>query len=202
MKLSETIERLFEHFGYLVLLIGLPLDAIALPIPPGNTTLAYTGYLVYRGILDWLPASIAALAGAAMGVTITYWIGYKLGMPLTERFGKWLFMKPVHLEKTRAYYEKYGNKLLIVSFFIPGIRQFIGYFLGIIRVPYRTFALYALTGAGLWVSAFIVVGYAFGERWEYVLLLAERYLKYIFIGLGFVLTAMIYVKWRGRTASK
>ncbi|UUZ92484.1 DedA family protein [Paenibacillus sp. P25] len=202
VKFLALVEQLFEQYGYLVLLIGLPLDAIALPIPPGNTTLTYTGYLAYKRTLDLRPAWLAAFAGSALGVLITYGIGYRLGMPLVERFGKWLSMRPEHLEKTRAYYEKYGNRSLIVSFFLPGIRQFIGYFLGIIRVPFRIFALYAFIGAALWVTAFMSIGYAFGEQWQYILLQMERRMKYVLIAAGLILLAVILLKWRKRAVKK
>src|SRR5690606_18002593 len=128
MRLLEEVERLFEQFGYLVLVIGLPLDFIALPIPPGNTTLTLTGYMSYIGSLNLWLALAAALTGALSGVTITYFIGYKLGAPLIEKYGKYLSIKPSTLEKTRSYYNKYGNILLLFAFFLPGIRQFIGYF--------------------------------------------------------------------------
>lgn len=202
MKLLEIVEQLFAQYGYLVLLIGLPLDAIALPIPPGNTTLTYTGYLSFKGILDLFPAMAAAFGGSAVGMTVTYVIGYKIGTPVIERYGKWLFLKPEYLEKTRKYYEKYGNVLLTVSFFMPGLRQFIGYFVGIIRIPYRIFALYAYLGAALWVLVFVGIGYIFGEQWQYVFLLVEEYLKYIFIGLCAVLILFVFIRWRRRIRKK
>jgi len=195
MEILEVIEQLFEQFGYLVLLLGLPLDFIALPIPPGNTTLTYTGYLSYKGILSLIPALIMALAGSILGVTITYFIGYKLGMPLIERYGKWLSINPSSLDKTRSYYEKYGDKLLLIGFFIPGVRQLIGYFTGIIRVPYPYLALYAYTGVGLWVIGFFSIGFIFGEQWQQVLLMIEGYLKYTFWALGFVLLCFFIIKW-------
>ncbi|MGG4102410.1 DedA family protein [Paenibacillus lautus] len=184
MNLFELVEQLFEQYGYLVLLIGLPLDFIALPIPPGNSTLTYTGFLTYKGIIDMVPAVGSAFMGAAMGLTITYILGYKLGMPLIERYGKWLFIKPSLVEKTQAYYNKYGNKLLIICFFIPGVRQFIGYFIGMIRVPYRTVWLYGYTGVASWVLVFFSIGFIFGEQWQYILNVVEHYLKVIFICLG------------------
>ncbi|GAA0382322.1 DedA family protein [Bacillus horti] len=196
MKLLELVEQLFAQYGYLVLLIGLPLDAIALPIPPGNTTLTYTGYLSFKGVLDLLPAIAAAFGGAAIGMTITYWIGYNVGFPLTKRYGKWLSVKLEHLEKTRKNYEKYGNWFLTFSFFMPGIRQFIGYFVGIIRIPFRTFAFYAYLGAALWVLAFVGIGFIFGEQWQYVFSLFEAYLKYIFIGLCVLLAVLGYLRLR------
>lgn len=196
MGVLNWIERMFEQYGYFVLLLGLPVDFIALPLPPGQTTLTYTGYLAFKEVLDFLPALLAGLAGSILGVTITYLIGHFAGAPLLERFGKWIFLKPEHLDKTRRFYKKYGNKMLLISFFVPGVRQFFGYFVGIIRVPYRTFALYAYSGAALWVMAFIGVGFVFGEQWQYAFHIIEKYLKFFFIALGAVLTVFVYVKWR------
>ncbi|MBB6729941.1 DedA family protein [Cohnella zeiphila] len=198
MQLPDLIERLFAHYGYLVLLVGLPLDAIALPIPPGNTTLAYTGYLSYKGVLSLLPAVAAAWIGSILGMTVTYWLGYKLGAPLIDRYGKWLFLKPAYLEKTRRFYGKYGNRLLLFSFFVPGVRQFIGYFAGIVRVPFRTFAVYSYLGSALWVLAFVGVGYAFGEQWEIVFGWVESSLKYISLGACALLGGILLLKWRQR----
>ncbi|MBN2981432.1 MULTISPECIES: DedA family protein [Cohnella] len=196
MELLEYIERLFSQYGYWVLLIGLPLDAIALPIPPGNTTLALTGYLASQRILAWLPALGSAYSGAVIGITATYWLGRKIGAPLVERYGKWLFLKPDHVAKTRKAYDRYGSKVLLFSYFLPGIRQFIGYFAGIIQVPYRSFALYAYTGCALWVSAFFLIGYGFGDQWEIVFGLVERYMKFVFAGLCAAAAVVFGLKWR------
>jgi len=196
LKLLEIVEQLFAQYGYLVLLIGLPLDAIALPIPPGNTTLTYTGYLAYKGVLHWLPAVLSAYAGAIIGMTVTYWIGYKFGQPLFDRYGERLLLKPVHMERTKQAYQKHGNKLLLFSFLMPGVRQFIGYATGIIRVPFRTFALYAYTGAAIWVFLFTGIGFLFGEQWKHVLIWVEQSLLYITIGLGAALAIFVFVKWR------
>ncbi|KKI92855.1 alkaline phosphatase [Bacillus sp. SA1-12] len=194
----EIVEHLFAQYGYFVLLIGLPMELIASPIPPGNSTLAYTGYLSYKKVLDLLPALAAAYSGSVLGITITYWIGNKLGLPLIEKYGKWLFLKPVHLKKTRKAYEKFGNKILLFGFFLPGVRQFNSYFAGIIHVPYRTFALYAYLGAFLWVSTFIGIGYVFGNQWQYVINLIGHFLKFILIILCCTVTIFLVFKWRSR----
>lgn len=194
MELIKLVEELFAQYGYLVLLIGLPLDAIASPIPPGNTTLTYTGYLSFKGILDVLPATAAAFGGAALGMTITYWIGYRLGAPLIERYGKWLMLKPEDVERTSKNYEKYGNLMLTFCFFMPGIRQFMGYFVGIIRIPFRTFAIYAYPGAALWVIVFVGIGYVFGEQWQFVFSLVQEYLKYLLFLFFFTVVLFLIQK--------
>jgi membrane protein DedA with SNARE-associated domain len=198
MKYIELIEHLFAEYGYLVLLIGLPLDMIALPIPPGNTTLTYTGFLAYKGTLNVLLAVGVAYAGAVLGLTITYWMGNKLGIPLVERYGKWLFLKPSHLERTKRSYDKYGKKVLLFSFFIPGVRQFTGYFAGMIRVPFRTFVLYAYSGAALWVVAFVGIGYVFGDQWQFVFRWVQQSLAYLAVLLVAALAGYLLLKWRRR----
>lgn len=198
MNVLDWIQRLFEQYGYFVLLLGLPVDFIALPLPPGQTTLTYTGFLAYKGVLHLGLALLSALIGSMVGVTITYAVGYKIGAPLIDRYGKWIFIKPSYLEKTKRIYNKYGNKMLLLSLFIPGVRQFFGYFTGIIRIPYRTFALYAYAGTAIWVLTFIGIGYLFGEQWQYVISIVDRYLKVIFSVLGVLLAAFLYIKWRKR----
>lgn len=202
MNLIDVVERLFDQYGYYVLLIGLPLDFIALPIPPGNSTLTYTGYLVYLGLLYWLPAYLFALAGAILGVTITYSLGYRFGTPLVDRFGKWLSIHPEFLEKTRRRYDKYGDKLLLYVFFIPGVRQFIGYFIGIIRLPYRTVVTYAYAGTALWVTVFFSIGYVFGEQWKQVFQIVERSLTRTIILLGVVFVLYQLIRWIIRRSLK
>lgn len=196
MNVLDWIELMFEHYGYLVLLLGLPVDFIALPLPPGQTTLTFTGFLAYKGSLHILLALLAGYIGTWIGITITYLIGYNVGARIIHRYGKWFFLNPSHLEKTRQHYERYGNRILLVSFFVPGIRQIFFYFVGIIRIPYRTFALYAYPGAVLWVSFFVGIGYVFGEQWQQVIAWIEKYLLYFFSGVGVVMLVVVYFKWR------
>lgn len=200
LHVIEFVEQLFAKYGYWVLLVGLPLDAIALPIPPGNTTLTYTGYLARQGVVGLLPAAVAAFIGAIIGMTATYAIGYKLGQPLIERYGKWLLLKPEHVEKTRRAYQRHGNKLLLLSYLLPGFRQFIGYFTGIIRVPFRVFALYAYTGAAIWVTVFVGIGYLFSEQWQLAFRWVERSFVYLFIGGCVVLVVRLVIIRRRKRA--
>ncbi|MGQ3479541.1 DedA family protein [Paenibacillus sp. TY11] len=129
-------------------------------------------------------------------------IGYKAGMPVIERYGRWLFLKQELVEKTRRYYDKYGDRLLLVSFFIPGVRQFIGYFIGIIRVPYCKVLLYAYTEGALWVIAFFSIGYFFGEQWQYMFSIIEQYLKFFFIGVAFLAGVWLLVQVRSSRGSR
>lgn len=191
------IEQLFEQYGYLVLFIGLLLDYIALPFP-GQTTLIYAGFLSYKEVLHWLPSMILAFIGSVGGLTVTYFVGNKVGMPFVQRFGKWVFLSNRKMEKTRRWFDKYGIILLLISCFFPGIRQFIGYFSGIVGLPFRKFALYTYTGALIWVVCFISIGTLFGPQWQYVIEVIENNTWIILMVLCGICLLYIGFRWRMR----
>jgi membrane protein DedA with SNARE-associated domain len=78
--------NLLEHYGYWVLFLALMLELIALPLP-GEFIMTYAGLIVYQGKLDWFLSIVVAGTGACVGMTISYWIGYRLGTPFFEKYG-------------------------------------------------------------------------------------------------------------------
>lgn len=194
----DWLADLFEQYGYLLLLLGLPLDFIALPIPPAQTTITLAGYMSYAGEVRWWLAWPAAFAGSVIGITCTYGIGYAAGSKLLDRFGARIGITQERLEKTRGAYEKHGNKLLFINFFIPGLRQFTGYSVGMIRIPFRTFSMYAYPGVALWTGTFFAIGFFFGEQWEIVFGFVERFIKIIVIIAVAILAVALFVQWLRR----
>lgn len=195
MELLEKIQHLFGSYGYSVLFFGLLLEFIALPFP-GETTMAYAGYLSYKGQLDFGILAILAFLGTTIGMTITYFIGAKAGLPFIVRYGKWFLFKQDKLDKTQKWFAKYGNVLIFIGYFIPGVRHFTGYFAGIAAVPFRKFALYAYSGALFWVVLFLGIGKVFGPQWNAVFHLAHQYAAYIVAGIGLLLIAAVLYRYR------
>ncbi|WP_058304503.1 DedA family protein [Gorillibacterium timonense] len=177
------VEKLFEIYGYGVLFAGLFLEFIALPFP-GETTLTYSGYLSYKGILHLAPVIGIGFIGTSLGMTLTYWIGRSAGMPFLNKYGKWILLTPAKLLKTRRWFLRYGPKLLFIGYFIPGVRHFTGYLSGIMGIPFRTFILYTYLGALFWVASFAFLGFGFGPRWESVFHLIELHGWKVFVVLG------------------
>lgn len=187
----KWIQELFAAYGYNVLFFGLLLEFIALPFP-GETTMAFAGFLSYTGRLDFLTLVVVAFAGTTVGMTITYFIGLKAGLPFIQRYGKWFLFSPAKLEKTQHWFERYGSFLISIGYFIPGVRHFTGYFAGIIALPFRKFALYAYGGALVWVIIFLGIGKVFGPQWMGIFHLFEVYALWIVSGVA-ALAALIAV---------
>ena len=138
------ITDLLNQFGYIVLYILLTLELMALPFP-GELLMTYCGFLVFKGNLNYIVSIIFSTAGVITGITISYFIGKKLGI--------------------NTFY-RYGYGLLIIACFIPGIRHITGYFSGITKMPYKKFAINSYLGAVIWSTTFISLGKVFGYNYD------------------------------------
>lgn len=159
------LTELFNNYGYIVLFLSLALELIAFPTP-GETLMTYCGFLVFQGRLNWGISIIVAALGVISGITISYFIGHSLGTPFLKKYGSYIHFEPEKLDKTSKWFEKYGNGILVVAYFIPGIRHITGYFSGITKIPFKKFALNAYIGAFIWTATFISLGKILGSNWE------------------------------------
>ncbi|WP_379127624.1 DedA family protein [Paenibacillus sp. sgz500958] len=192
MEMLKWIQELFADYGYSVMFFGLLLEFVALPFP-GETTMAFAGFLSYTGKMDFTTLAITAFAGTTVGMTTTYFIGLKAGMPFIQKYGKWILFSPAKLEKTQIWFEKYGSVLVFIGYFVPGVRHFTGYFSGITALPFRKFAGYAYTGALFWVLLFLGIGRIFGPQWMGIFHLFERYAIWVIAGgISLVLLIVLY----------
>lgn len=193
-----TLTTWLEQYGYGTLFIALFLEMLALPLP-GEMIMSYTGLFVFEGKLNGLLSILSAGAGVTAGITLSYWIGYKLGQPFLKKYGHRVHLGEEQLARMNKWFEKYGDKLLFLAYFIPGVRHITGYFCGATRMPFRKYATYAYTGAIFWVSLFISLGRVLGPKWEVYHQTVNRYMI-IFGVASAVLTLLIYVfrKYRQR----
>lgn len=184
----EWISGLFEQYGYFVLFLGLLAESLALPFP-GELAMAISGHMINYGSFNLTLIVLCSFIGAITGTLITYGLGYKLGTPFFEKYGKYFFMKPERISKIAAWFDKYGNKLILVSYFIPGLRHFTGYVSGILKVRLSTLLIYNSLGGIIWVFFYVTVGRLLGEQIEHLLHLISQYsIAALFIvGMGIVL---------------
>ena len=181
------------QYGYLAIFCLLILGIVGLPVPD-ETLLTFTGYLVFKGHLSLPLAFTAALAGSASGISISYWLGRTFGLKLIHRYGKYLRIREEHIDRAHAFFERAGHWSLTFGYFVPGVRHFTAYAAGIAGLEPPLFALFAYSGAVLWVSAFLTLGYLLGDRWKAVEGQIHNYLLQVTIGVALVLLA--YLAWR------
>ncbi|MDR6999219.1 VTT domain-containing protein [Neobacillus niacini] len=184
---------LFEQHSYLILFIGIFLELMALPIS-GEFLMSYAGYFVFQGKMNYILALLTVFLAGGAGITATYWIGRAGGYKLIERYGKYIHLGPERYKKTAAWFERSGSKLLVIAYFIPGIRHFTGYISGISRMPFRKFFIPAYIGSFLWGLCFITLGKVLGPRWQVFHQAASKY--FIIFIIIFAVLLVAYLLYR------
>ena len=153
------------NYGYAALYVLLVLGIVGLPVPD-ETLLTLTGYMVFNGTLHFVPSFTWAFLGTVSGITISYSIGRIGGSRFLHRFGGRLHIRPESIDRVHTWFNKWGHWSLTIGYFVPGIRHVIAIVAGTSGLEYRTFALFAYTGAFFWTAIFITAGYYLGERWQ------------------------------------
>jgi len=132
------------------------------PFLPGDSLLFAAGSIA---ALPNSPLRLGLLfpllsSAAILGDTVNYWVGHWFGPKAFNRDGR--FLKKKYLDKTTAFYDKYGAQTIVLARFVPIVRTFAPFVAGIGRMPYRRFIFFNVAGAILWNFLLLGAGYLFG----------------------------------------
>lgn len=165
--LSVLTQFISEHgtsvYGFLFCIIFMETGVVIMPLLPGDSLLFAIGLISSTtgeiNIFYIIPLLVIA---ALIGDNVNYFIGKKFGdfIQSKERI---LFLKKEHIEETEKYFEKNGGKTIILARFIPIIRTVAPFVAGAGEMRYRTFLMYCISGAILWVTSITLLGYFLGN---------------------------------------
>jgi membrane-associated protein len=131
---------------------------------PGDSLLFTLGLFIARGDINqplWLACvltSIAAIAGNQVG----YHIGKAAGPRIFNRPDSRLFRRE-YVDKTNAFFERYGARAIVLARFVPIVRTFITVTAGVGRMNYRVYTTYTVIGGVLWAAGITILGHSLGH---------------------------------------
>lgn len=131
---------------------------------PGDSLLFTVGLLIAQDKISYslwfccVVLTIAALIGNACGYTI----GAKAGPSIFQREKSRIF-KPEYVDRTHAFFEKYGNRAVVLARFVPIVRTFITVMAGVGQMGLRRFMTYTTIGGVLWASGVTILGNYLGR---------------------------------------
>ena len=133
---------------------------------PGDSLLFTIGLAIQTPSLIDLHVNIVAACAmltvaAFLGNVVGYEIGRAVGRPLYSRGGR--LLKPEHFDKAHAFFEKHGNKAIVLARFVPIVRTFITAVAGVAGMDRRRFFTYSFIGALLWATGVTLMGYFLGQ---------------------------------------
>ncbi|NLI91305.1 MAG: DedA family protein [Peptococcaceae bacterium] len=153
---------------------------------PDEVLMTFVGYQVTKGNMVYSLAIATAFFGATVGITFSYMLGYKLGLPFLKKYGPKVNITEEKIEKTHQLFLRYGSIWIFIGYFIPGVRHINGYLAGIGNMGLRKFGIFAYSGALIWSFTFITLGYNLGEQWYVIRRITTHYWKYGFAALIFL----------------
>jgi membrane protein DedA with SNARE-associated domain len=191
--ISDLISGLFEwiqSLGYFGIMIGLMLEVI-----PSEIVLAFGGYLVSQGQINFFGAVVFGTIGGVIAQIFVYWIGRYGGRPVLEKYGKYIFISKKHIDHSEEWFKKYGTGVIFTARFIPVVRHAISVPAGITRMPLGKFTFLTTLAVIPWSALFVYLGMKLGDNWKNIDEVAAKYTHEIIIGALALIILYFVFKW-------
>jgi membrane protein DedA with SNARE-associated domain len=185
-----------DHYGYWAIALLLLLENIGVPVVPGE--FAMIGGAIFAGTgragLNVVVVGVVAFVASVAGAEIGYLIGRFAGRELILHHGKYVLIKPHHLDRAETIVDRYGGIVVVIARFIVGLREANGIIAGITEMRWLTFTVYNVIGAAAWVATWVTIGDLAGDHINTIYADVNRFSLYVFIALAVVLAG--YITWR------
>ncbi len=194
----ETLIRTASYFG----LFGIVFAETGLLVGfflPGDSLLITAGIVAAEGYIKLPLVMLACTLAAMIGDSTGYWIGRKLG-PLVFSRPENRFLDPKHIDRAKAYFDKYGAKTFIIARFIPVVRTITPTMAGVSRISYKTFLIYSVAASVIWGCGLPLAGFLLGKSIPNL----EKYILFVIgavILVSFIPVVLEYLKHRQEKAT-
>lgn len=183
LHLQDHLNQLLQQYGawfygMLFAVIFCETGLVITPFLPGDSLLFAVGALAADSASGLnLTTCALVIAGAAfLGDNLNYWVGKQVGTQLVKRFPRLIQQK--HLNRTHAFFDRYGGKTILMARFVPIVRTFTPFVAGMGAMPYSRFIGYSAVATALWVGLILPAGYFFGN-----IPVIKRHFELVVIGI-------------------
>jgi membrane protein DedA with SNARE-associated domain len=203
---AESPEDLDGVAGWAVDLmesIGAPGAGLAIalenlfPPLPSEIILPLAGFTASQGSFTLVEAIFWTTLGSVVGAILMYGVGAWFGRDRFYRLWAVLpLVKTEDLERTEAWFGRYGKHTVFFGRMIPIFRSLISVPAGLERMALAPFLLLTTAGSLIWNSIFVGAGYALGEQWHRVEEYAGTFQKVVIVAVVLAVCAFVLVRVR------
>lgn len=194
-SLTETVQTWLATEGYTALALIILVENLFPPIP-SEVILPLAGFYVSRGTLAFGPAVLAATIGSLAGALLLYALGRLGGRPLVLRYGRVLRVTDAQLLRAEAWFERFGDAVVLFGRMVPGARSIVSIPAGMARMSLVRFVLLTTIGSAAWNALLIGTGRALGDNWERVSAIVSSASRAIYALLAAALALAAVWLWR------
>ena len=162
----------YRYVGLFFLLTG---GMVGIPIPD-EFLMTFSGFQASLGRMNFGKTLLVATLGSFLGMNLSYWIGRRLGIPFLHKVAPILHFNEKRIARAEHWFQRFGDRLIVIGYFFPGFRHFTAYFSGMSELHYGRYATLAGLGAFLWALTFVTLGRILGEHWQKISVILHGYL--------------------------
>jgi membrane protein DedA with SNARE-associated domain len=194
-SISSALREFVATYGYWGVALALLCENAGIPVP-GETALLLASFLAYsehRLDLGWI--IVVATCAATIGDNLGYALGHYGGRPLLDRYQNFFRIPAATVLRGEEMFARYGATTVFFARFVFGLRVFAGPLAGVLRMRWRSFAIFNFLGAAVWVTTIASAGYLFGRHWRLLLRVMQRFNIAVLIVAAVV---ALFLWWRYR----
>lgn len=191
MGLGQILDAIVSWAQMIVATMGYPGLALVMflenvfPPIPSEVILPLAGSLVLEGRFTLFGVTVAGIIGSVAGAVFFYELGHLLGeervRQLIRRFGKWLLLSEMDFDRALAWFDRYGEPVILFGRMVPIIRSLVSIPAGITGMNRLQFGAYTTVGTGVWSFLLAFAGYLLGQSWYLVSEWVSRYEKAVLV---------------------
>lgn len=168
-QISQWVLDIMQQLGYAGIVLLMFLENIFPPIP-SELIMPAAGFAAAQGHLSLTGVIVAGGVGSVLGAVALYALGRMLNeqrlIALTERYGKWLLVRPDDIRKADDWFDRHGPKIVFFGRLLPAVRSLLSIPAGMAGMPFGQFLLYTSLGTTLWSGLLAYAGYVLGANYQ------------------------------------
>ncbi|MBW4668875.1 MAG: DedA family protein [Cyanomargarita calcarea GSE-NOS-MK-12-04C] len=201
----QWITSTIASLGYVGIALLMFVENLFPPIP-SELIMPLAGFTAKANPekLNIIGVFLAGVVGSVLGALVWYypgkWLGEERLKNLANKYGKWIAVSSKDITKAKNWFDRQGNKAVLIGRLVPGIRTLISVPAGISNMHLLPFLFYTTLGSAAWVGLLTYSGYALGSQYE----LVDKYLapvSKIVLG-GLVLAFVAWIIHRKRSSQR
>jgi len=168
------VQQFITNYGYLAIFLLMLAESACIPVP-SELIMTFGGALAAGAVpgthLSLAGVILAGTAGNVAGSYIAWAVGRYGAEPALRRLARRRWARRIgfrehDIDKGIAWFDRHGNKAVLIGRVLPVVRTFISLPAGIAGMPALRFGIYTAIGCLPWTTALAVAGYAVGQNWE------------------------------------
>ncbi|MEP6899789.1 MAG: DedA family protein [Rhodanobacter sp.] len=202
MDLLQHLITIFAENGYTAVFIALMICGAGLPLPE-DITLVAGGVIAGLGYANVHAMFALAMFGVLLGDAGIFLLGHHYG----ARILKWRLvarvLTPERYAKVQEKFHRYGNRMLFIARFLPGMRTTIYLTAGMThRVSFLRFLLLDASAALISVPFWVYLGFFGADNHEWLVKWVSRGQSSLWMLVGILLVIVLVSWWRHRRRAR